>query len=65
MGAAQSYLETIRADYDEVTDADLEQYYADNTHRLTLPDHPGWVVVIYTPDEASRTADRFAQLLAG
>ena len=32
-------------------------------HRLLLPDHPGWLVVIYTPVAHDPTADRFASLL--
>lgn len=33
-------------------------------HRMLLPDHPGWSVVVYTPDPDDDTAARFAALLA-
>lgn len=33
-------------------------------HRLALPDHPGWLVVIYTPGAGTGTAERFARLAA-
>lgn len=32
-------------------------------HRMLLPDHPGWSVVVYTPDPDDGTAHRFAALL--
>jgi MmyB-like transcription regulator ligand binding domain/Helix-turn-helix domain len=32
-------------------------------HRLALPDHPGWTVVIYTTTAGNPTVDRFATLL--
>lgn len=38
MHAAQQYLDAIRAEHAEVTDAELEQYYDDNEFRLTLPE---------------------------
>jgi transcriptional regulator with XRE-family HTH domain len=31
-------------------------------HRLSLPDHPGWSAVIYTPADDTVTAARFARL---
>lgn len=31
-------------------------------HRLGIPDHPGWSVVIYTPVSNTPTADRFARI---
>lgn len=38
MLAAKQYLDGIRATAAEVSDAELEQYYRDNEHRLTLPE---------------------------
>lgn len=32
-------------------------------HRLSLPDHPGWTVVLYTPEPGTPTAARFRTLL--
>ena len=32
-------------------------------HRFALPDHPGWTVVLYTPQPGSKTAERFDTLL--
>ncbi len=32
-------------------------------HRLGLPDHPGWTVVIYTPTAGTDTTERFAAVL--
>jgi transcriptional regulator with XRE-family HTH domain len=34
-------------------------------HRLGLPDHPGWALVIYTPAEATGTSVRFGRLDGG
>ncbi|MEZ5168065.1 MAG: helix-turn-helix transcriptional regulator [Acidimicrobiales bacterium] len=34
-------------------------------HRLALPDHPGWTVVIYTPAPDGTTAERFTRLHPG
>lgn len=34
-------------------------------HRLGLPDHPGWTVVIYTPAVGTDTTERFARVRAG
>ena len=33
-------------------------------HRLFLPDHPGWSVVVYTAAAATETAERFGRLRA-
>ena len=33
-------------------------------HRLGLPDHPGWSVVVYTPVAGSATGERFGRLLS-
>jgi parvulin-like peptidyl-prolyl isomerase len=58
MMAAQQYLDAIRAEAADISDADLEQYYDDNRDRLTLPEQVRVRHILITWKPLGKTDDR-------
>jgi len=58
MMAAQQYLNAIREEAADISDADLEQYYDDNRDRLTLPEQVRVRHILITWKPLGKTDDR-------
>lgn len=58
MHVATQYLDAIRAEHSDVSDAELEQYYVDNERRLTLPTQVRVRHILITWKPMGKTDDR-------
>lgn len=70
MMIAARYLDAIRAEHADVSDAELEQYYVDNAARLTLPEQVRVRHILITwkplgkPDDRAFIRDQMKPILA-